>query len=288
MLTQAEIERKQDFVKKECFIKLQRQLAEGAEFFHTLFPNATIRAVLGEGEKSARAKSYLAYRIEQMEKTLISILDAATATDPYEALQTVSISGLQLTAGMTHQLIHTLASIINCGRNLQEADLIFLGEIGAALDISSGQVLHIIDQVQYESRKSFFEMIQKRLNEDQQDLCAILLLKAIRADERVHPAEFKYFENLSQLLNHDQARLEHVGISAETFDFGTAVTVPRDIATYIFQYLVEIVMCDRQYDPRESRFIQDVAQIFRFDKQQQDTIIQPVASALMTKADLFQ
>ncbi len=288
MLTQGEIEKEQNRLKKECTSLFKRQLDNGKDFFLTVFPNATIRAILDSGEKSAPAKPYVHFRIDKIQTAIESILNAATSVDPLSELQTVDMSGLKLTGKLAEQLVMTIVRIISCGRNLLENDFIFLGEVSAALDFPPGQVHHVIDQVQYESRKAFFASIQSQLNEDQRDLCAILLLTAIRADDSVHPAEFKYFENISQLLDYDQAHLEHVGVSTETFDFSSSVEMPHDISVYLFEYLVEIVMCDRKYDPKESHFIQNVANTFGFDKQQQDEIIQPVSAAVMIKADLFQ
>lgn len=288
MLTQIEIQKEQNRLRKECAALFESQLVNGRDFFLSLFPNATIRAVVTAGEKSASARRYINFRIERIQTVVASILEAATSQEPLSELQQIDMEGLQMPRSLSHHLLVTLIRIISCGRSLLEDDLVFLGEVCASLDFPPGEVYSIIDQIQYESRKSFFSELKLLLDEDQQDLCAILLLTAIQADDSIHPAEFKYFENISQLLGYDQARLEHIGVSAENFEFKTSVKLPDNISVYIFEYLVEIVMCDRKYDPKESRFIQDVAGAFGFDKQRQDDIIQPVASTLMIKADLFQ
>jgi len=285
---QGEIVKEQSRLKRECNTSVARQLDHGREFFLTLFPKATIRAGFEDASKSAAARDYLDFRINQIQNVIRSLLDAAMSADSLAELQSVNMAGFQLTTDLSDQLIRTLVEIFTCGRNLQESDFIFLGEVSAELNILPGQVHYLIDQVQFETRKAFFSAMLVHLNEDQRDLCAILLLKAIEADDKVHPAEFKYFENISQLLEHDQARLEHVGVSTGTFDFNTSIEIPDEISAYLFEYLIEIVMCDRKYDPKESRFIQDVAGIFGFDKQRQDEIIQPAAAALMIKAELFQ
>ena len=288
MLAQDDIKKEQRRLKEECISFFKQQLENGRDFFLSVFPNATIRAVLDAGEKSAPARPYVHYRIEKIQSAVEAILHSATSDDPLTELKKVDLENLQLTERLSERLIKALVHLISCGRNLLENDFIFLGEVSAALNFPPSQVHLVIDQVQYESRKAFFNSAQTRLDEDQRDLCAILLLTAIRADDSVHPAEFKYFENISQLLNYDQARLEHIGISTASFDFNSSVRIPHDIAVYLFEYLVEIVMCDRQYDPKESLFIQNVARTFGFDKRQQDDIIQPTAAALIIKADLFQ
>lgn len=275
-------------MKNDCTTFFDRLLDNGKDFFLSVFPNAIIRAVLDSGEKSAPARQYLNFRISGIQTAIQAVLEAASSDDPLEHLQVIDLEGLQMTIAMSRQLIETIIRIISCGRNLLENDYIFLGEVSAALDFPPGEVYSVIDQIQYETRKGCFAEMRTRLDEDQRDLCAILLLTAIRADDSVHPAEFKYFENISQLLDYDQARLEHIGIASETFDFNSSVNIPPEIAKYVFEYLIEIVMCDRKYAPEESSFIQDVAISFGFDKSQQDDIIKPVAAALMIKADLFQ
>lgn len=288
MYTPDEIQKEQRRLKMECITSFEEQLACGKAFFLSFFPNATIRAIVDNGEKSASAKSYLDYRIERIQAVIQQILEAAASRDPLAEFQKIDVSGIRLAEELSRKLLETLVRMVSFGRDLLEDDFIFLGEVCTALDFPMGKALHIVDQIQYDLKKAFFSTLSDRLDEDQQDLCAILMLTAIRADDVVHPAEFKYFENISQLLDHDQARLEHVGASTESFDFTRAVDLPHDISTCLFSYLVEIVMCDRKYDPKESEFIQDVAKVFGFDKQKQDSIIQPLAAALMIKDELFQ
>ena len=267
---------------------LNQQLENGKDFFLAVFPNATIKADFDSGEKSAEAEFVLNHRIETIQKAAHYILDASTAVDPMTEIQTVSMEGLKLTEEMSENIIQTIVKLFSYDHKLSEDDFLFLNEVSLALAFPSARVQYIIDQVQYECRKSFFNTIVNDLTEDQCDFCAILLFNAIQADDQIHPAEIKYFENISQLLNYDQARLENIEEAAAAFDFDISIQIPDEIAAYIFDYLVEIVMCDRNYDPKESDFIQNVARAFGFDKQKQDEFIQPIASALMIKADLFQ
>ncbi len=288
MLMEGDTLKEQKKLKRECISLLNQQLENGKDFFLAVFPNATIRADFDSGEKSAAAEIVLNHRIDMIRNAAHHILDVSTAVDPTTALQKVSIEGLKLTNEMSDNIIQTIVKVFSCDRKLTEVDFLFLNEVSLALAFPSARVQYIIDQVQYEYRKVFFNTIVDDLNDDQCDFCAILLFNAIQADDQIHPAEIKYFENISQLLNYDQARLEDIEEAAAAFNFDMPVQIPDEIAAYIFDYLVEIVMCDRKYDPKESDFIQNVAKTFSFDKQRQEEFIQPVASALMIKADLFQ
>jgi len=280
--------KEQKKLKRECISLLNQQLENGKDFFLAIFPNATIRADFDSGAKRAAAENVLSHRIDMIQNAAHHILDASTGEDPLTAIQAISIERLKLTAEMSENIIQTIVKIFSCDHKLTEIDFLFLNEVSLGLAFPSSRVQYIIDQVQYECRKSFFDTILDDLNDDQCDFCAILLFNAIQADDQIHPAEIKYFENISQLLNYDQARLESIEEAAANFDFDIPIQIPEEISAYIFDYLVEIVMCDRSYDPKESDFIQNVAIVFGFDKQQQDEFIQPVVSALVIKADLFQ
>ncbi|MCP4753541.1 MAG: TerB family tellurite resistance protein [Proteobacteria bacterium] len=289
VLTQSEISKIHQQIKKTCRQEISHALNEGRDFFNSIFPNAVIKAETVNGDKRSPSDRVLDHKIDRIEQWIDEVLDAAIESHGDDGDDSsFSFESIQIPRSLAEKLIETLLRIFACGRNFIDQDYFFISDVSQSLSLDPVEVYYIIEQVQYQIRKEFFESLLEYLDEEHCNLCAILLLKAIRADDRVHPAEIKYFENISQLLNNDQIRLEQVEEECNNFDFNLSIPISEELSVYMFKYLIEIVMCDRKYDPKESQFIQDVAKAFGFDKTRQDEIIQPIASTLMVKADLFQ
>jgi len=288
ILTQNEITKKQKQIKKDSLLEINQLLNSGIDFFNTIFPKATIKTRINNQTFGSPAEELLNFTIKNIQQWISNILDDVIDSYHLDDRPHPSMANIRLTHDINKVFLKALLRILACNRNLNDGDFLLIDEITQSMNVSKKDVLNIIEQAQYEIRKDFFQSLLEYLSEEQRNLCAILLLKAIRADDRVHPAEIKYFENISQLLKYDQIRLEQIEEEAKHFNFETTRLLNEELSIYMFEYLIEIVMCDRKYDPKESQFIHDVANSLGFNKTDQDKIIQPVATSLMVKADLFQ
>lgn len=288
ILTQGEITKKQQQIKKDSLLEINRLLNSGIDFFNTVFPQATIKTKIDNQAYGSSARDLLDFTIKKIQQWIENTLDCVIETYHLDDTPAMALSNIRLTHEINEIFLKALLRILACDKNLNDSDFLLIDEITNSMNITKKDVFNIIEQAQYEIRKDFFQSLLEYLSEEQRILCAILLLKAIRADDRVHPAEIKYFENISQLLKYDQIRLEQIEEEATDFNFESTNILNEELSVYMFEYLIEIVMCDRKYDPKESQFIHAVANSLGFNKTDQDKIIQPVAASLMVKADLFQ
>ncbi|MBU3914975.1 TerB family tellurite resistance protein [bacterium] len=288
ILTQNEITQKQQQLKRRGIKEISEMLVFGVDFFSCLFPNSNIK--IGNPGKSFKlpANTLLKHKTDQIKAWVSKVLEDGILINTNDEFNDSELSPVFFPSAISTKIIETLLRILTCKGDLSDSDYFFISNVTSAMSLDSCKVYGIIEQVQYESRRDIFQFIKSQLDEEQCDTCAILLLKAIRADNEVHPAEIKYFEIITDLLGNSQARLERIERDFYDFEKYLPITLSDNISQFMFKYLVEIVMCDKQYNSEESQFIQEIGQIFGFDKTRQDEIIQPVASALMVKSEFFQ
>jgi len=272
---------------KQCMEDIFPHLDSGKELFSTFFPGAEIAINHHRGRQKVEAQDVLEYKIHELKQWIHQVLEQAIQVSVAPEKEIIAPKSIQMPFSMAEKLIQTILKIFTCGRDIADHDYYFLADVTGALTMEGGIVLKIIDQTQYEIRKSFFSILLEYLDEQQCFHCAILLYQAIRADKQIHPAEFKYIENISQLLRNDQAKLEQVEATCRDEFFLPPIQLNEELSIYLFRYLIEIVMCDEDYNPQESEFVRRVALLFDFDKQRQDEVIQPVAATQMVKASLF-
>jgi len=284
VMSASDIEKGRSNAIKACKENISALLDVGRELFVSVFPVAKISP--GSGKKFDAHQVY-DYKMRQIKSwvnnTMHETLTLAQSPEPLEMMPTA----LPLPRAVAEEVIEAMIRVFTLGRDLTDNDYYYISDAASAMGLDASTVSKIIDQSQYKVRKAFFEELLEELDAEQCFGCAILLMKAIQADDAIHPAEFKYIENIAQLLENDQSEIERVERVCQDQETLPRVFLPHDLSEYMFKYLTEVVMCDGEYDARETAFIKEVGKAFGFDLSQQDEIIQPVAGALMVKAALF-
>jgi uncharacterized tellurite resistance protein B-like protein len=281
-LLRSQLQNKRQQLKKSCENKTALVLADSYNVFNCYYPDAVL---LANGEKLP-AQQYFEYRNNktiQWVETILNHSIKACNTDGEYDFQPESI---KVTENISKLVIDTVLKIFSYNRDLCDNDYYFISDICNAMGADPEVVGFIIEQSLSETRKKFFGMLVHFLTPEECLKCAILIYRAIKADNYVHPAEFKYFENISQLVRHDHQLLEQLKQRSQSQDI-IQLSINEEISKYIFKYLIEIVMCDGQFDSRESEYLKEIGSSFGLDNQQQDDIIQPVASLQMVQASLF-
>ncbi len=258
----------------------------GEELLLTLFPESTVRVEKNGKVSRWPTDSVIDFKYEKIISWTHRILDEAVNISKGKEYE-LPFDTPVLPLAIGEILLDSCLKLQTNGRDLTDLDYYFIGEIGTAVRMDNREVYARIEQTLYEVRKSIFGHLKPILSERQKSICAALLLKAIRADKVVHPAELKYFEIISDLLENNQAEIEQIEANTDKIEGDLSSAFPDDIAEFLFKYMVEIVMCDKHFDPDESQFIKDMGQSFNLDHQRQDEILQPIVAALMVKSDLF-
>ncbi len=226
-------------------------------------------------------------QFEMSKKWIDEVFNKAIQISICEKYKESPIEPILFIPKIAHRLIRDLLKILSEGGNLSDNGLLYIGDVGNALGLASQEIDISIEQVQYERRKEFTQRLLEYLTEEQSYWVALMLWKAIHIDEKVDYREYKYFENIIHLLNYEQKKLTSL---QENHQNPLKLPDPffdARLCVQIYRYIVEIVMIDEEYTPREAEFIQEIGNLFGYDKKQQDEIIQPVASAIMLRKSLF-
>lgn len=254
------------------------------DFIEHLFPNSEEVC-----EDKQDLNGLFLSRIEQTKSWIQKVYDSSLESYHSDNIDDlIQFEEINLPAKLSGRIISDLLKIFSTRLHLSENEILFLSEVGIALQMNPEDVDAQIEKSLYQMRRDFTELIKKFLNEDQRYWVALMLWKAVHADHKIHPKEYKYFENIAQILNYNLKRLTQ--LEHESDDIQGLPLPQLDIRFYrhIFRYIVEIVMIDGQFDPDESQFVQEMGRRFGYDKDQQDQIIQPVASTLMLRQTIFE
>lgn len=286
--TKSEIKKRQSQQIRDCIDRVYSAIDSGEELFHSFFPNASISIVQdSDSIQKIKATKLIDYKIKRIKEWIDWIFEIALEIYNNSEFEAPTLKVIHLPPSMSRSIVETLLKIFSTGRDLLDTDYYYISDVANALELESITVVRIIDQVQYENRMQFLGALLEYLDEEQCFQCATLLYKAIQADQQMHPAEFKYVENILQLLKNDQSKLDAVEELCKKDDNLPAVKLDDEIAEYLFKYLIEIIMCDEDYAHGESLFVTKVANLFSYDKERQDAVIQPAAASLMVKNSLF-
>ncbi len=271
-----------------CENQVDKLLQFGSDYFHTLFPNSSISSTNSGTQSKWPSYKMISFKESRIKQYVSDLLELSNRICEGEDEYVLPGESVSMPNEIKEIVLESCVRILIFGRDLTDVEYYFLDDIGKTLKIGTKEIYSVIEQALYEERKAIFMNLKKHLSNKQKEICGILLIKAIRADNKVHPAEIKYFEIVSDLLEYDQARLENLNQSFDTLEKDLPMSLTDEISEFLFKYLVEIVMCDKHFDPEESMFIKKIGAAFNMDQHQQDAILQPITAALMVKADLFQ
>jgi len=281
-LQRSQLQNKRQQLKKSCENKIALILADSYNVFNCYYPGAVLTA----NEEKLPAHQYFEYKNNKMIQWIETILTQVLKTCESEDDINFQPEPIKITENISKLMIGTVLKIFSYNRDLCDSDYYFISDISIAMGLDPETVGYIIEQSQSDTRKEFFKMLVQFLTPEECLKCAILIYRAIKADNYIHPAEFKYFENISQLVGHDHQLLEQLKHRSQSQD-EIRLSINEELSKYIFKYLIEIVMCDGQFDSRESAYLKGIGESFGLDYQQQDDIIQPMASLQMIHAALF-
>lgn len=268
---------------KNCLDFVSSQLCTGEEIFQSFFPNASLKV----NDSRIEMEQAFKFQKERSKNWIERVLKEGIQIVEHETYPTSPPEEISVAQSIASKLIQTLTEMFSYQREISSDDYYFINDITTAMGVEAESVNAIIETVLYKKRKFFFSLLHEYLSPNQLYKCALLIYHAIHVDNYVHPAEYKYFEHINQLLDNDLVKLERVRKEKASLPPDFKLVMDRELAEYLFKTLTEIVMCDDDFEARESAFIQQIAKVLRFDKAAQDEIIQPVASAQMVKSALF-
>ena len=283
LLPHSELHYRRRLFKRECEEEIFILLEDGNSSILAFLPKATVYM----GDKKLALDAVLARKSDSIKTWTSAVLDSAISICQSNTYPSRSPEAIMVSEQISRIIVRSLLNILSYNRSLTDKDYYFIGNVGSATGLPSEKVSVIIEQILYRIRKEFFQLLTRYLTVEDCHRCAVLLYKAIHADDFVHPAEYTYFENISQLVRNDQKALEKVKREGRVSSVHQDLSLNEEFSGYFYCYLVEVVMCNGQVDPKESAFVREVGNALGFDKKEQDAIIQPIALSMTAKAALF-
>lgn len=274
------LERLRDEWEHEIFLIQDLAL----DIVHALLPGAKLK----QGRSSIELEGELRRGLEEQQRWLRDIFDQSvyiSLTNQYSE-QNFPSPGLAKLVSL--RLLEGLLRILSEGTPITHEKLDFLNDVRLALELSGTEIDRLIEQREYQRRREFTAYLLKMLGEDQRYWVARMLWEAIHADHRVDHREYKYLENILQLIEHDPIRFQQLckedskDLQSPEPDFDGALRAE------VYRYIVEIVMIDEEYTEDEAAFVKSLGELLGYDARERDDIIQPVASALMIRKLHFQ
>lgn len=279
----------QEKIKLHCENELFKFFDASLEFTEILFPNASAIGSTIEGETSNPLSiSKIATRkIKRCKSWIKEVLEKAILVTTLENYENFDLKEINLPHEISLKISWSVLEILSCGYDLTDNGLLFLNDIKDLLGIDVDIINKQIDQILYKKRSTFTQTLISSLTEDQLFWVACMLWRAVHIDDNLHQKEYKYFQNIYQLLQHDQNKFDHLNDRYKKITPIIMDYFSYRFSSQIFKYIVEIVMADEEYTAEEAEFIKEMGKVFNFDKHTQDKIIQPIASALMLRSSLF-
>lgn len=186
-----------------------------------------------------------------------------------------SLTPLHVPSDLGEMIFRYILNICIVDRNLAPKEIHYLNDVGNALHLGAERKRKIFKQVIFQAKERFFHILAEQLNADERYWLAIMILKIIYADHHVHQKELPYFNNVVDLLADSDISISSVKQAATEKDleeFGN-VQMTEGLATWVLEYLLGIVMIDRDCAEDEVETIQNIANLLSYDNKKLEQLI---------------
>ena len=282
---QSEIQKEQrgliDGCKHDVFSKLDSCI----NIVETLAPTAVMKD--DQGKIKVLVSDVLKTKLPEFKEWIKEVLEAAYRLNPKSKIKSSWPNPIKLPSELSLTIIRAITAILSCSKDLEENDYYFISHVGKATNLEIKSCLTIIEQAQKRARTFFIDFLLDILTEKECFQCAVLFYQAIQADSLIHLAELKYMSDIHQLIDNDPVKLEVLEKESSSGSPLPDIKLNRELATQVFVILVEIVLCDQDFDPKESGFLNKIGHQFKLSPSHQEKIIQAVASLVLLKSVLF-
>lgn len=246
-------------------------------------------------QTAAKAKEAIQKRLESSAdldqanvlKWLDTVFETSIRLSKGESFEPSPPEPLTLPKEISAFAIQTIIRILTAVGEPQDEELYYLNDTGAALGIQPEEMRNLLDNEFEKLRLEFTKQLKQKANEKQLHWCALILLKIICVDGKIHPAEKKFFTIINELIKDSSFTLEMLKDKLNNITELPNLKMDDESARMMLKYVVTIAMCDGEYVGQESEFIKQTAESLGIEATQIDSILQPVASSFMVLESLF-
>lgn len=224
------------------------------------------------------------HRISPQEKVYVSTILKAFEDDPemqqtlHEILdlkQTASVTPLEVSTDFAEAIFRYILKVCLCDRNLAPQEIQYLHEVGSVLGIDTDKKRQIFKQNIFQAKQGFFEHLIDRLRENERYWLAVMILKIIYADHRLHQKELPYLNHIAELVDNSSEQIKAVKEDAAnlSFDQIEKVVLDQQLSGHILEYLLRIVMIDQEFTIDELHTIKTIAKLLGYDEKRLKKLI---------------
>jgi len=230
--------------------------------------------IVADGVIHDAEKKYLLPLIEQ------SLDDSDVLKEIFKILQDKKFPHLKkinIDSSVAERILRLILNICACDDDLHYKEVIFAKRVGSALGITRLRIHGLLDQTVFRLKTESFDKLLGGLDEDERYWLAVVILKVIFADEKVHIKEYLYFSDIYDLVKYEDTEMlfEKVkeGPNQLKLEELPPVDFGSELSLRILKYLLCVSMIDSFFDYREHLLIQKVAQILKCEDQLEDLIL---------------
>ncbi len=194
---------------------------------------------------------------------------------------------IQLPRKTAAAILIKVMDILAFNFEFQDSGFYYLNDLGIALDIDPSDIRKIVEMKLDHLRNDFTRLMLNELNQKQLNWCALIILKTILADGRVHPSEKVYFSVIERLIEGSRKTLLELKDVADKIDKIPPLEIDTRVKKMLLKHIVAIAMFDGEYVGLEAKFIKETSKALHVEESELETVIQPMASIFMVIQSLF-
>ncbi|MBF0237818.1 MAG: hypothetical protein HQM12_08950 [SAR324 cluster bacterium] len=180
------------------------------------------------------------------------------------------IENINIDPRMAEKVFKGVLEICACDHEISPSEIKYINQAGTALNIDMLRVHKLINSTLRKVKIEFFNQLLEELQPDEKRWLAIIILKCVYADGKVHYREIPYLNDVFELVDSDQQALSRIKQDAVDIPLNQLPKVyfDEEIKRDIMRYILEIVMGDEDLDESEELLIHGIADAIEFDREQ--------------------
>ncbi|MBF0278752.1 MAG: hypothetical protein HQM13_13210 [SAR324 cluster bacterium] len=228
-------------------------------------------------------------KIAPQEKSYVRAIKNAFADDPQmlsslnrilDTKKLAPASQIAVSAELAVAIFHYILKICLCDRNLAAKEIHYLHQVGNSLGIENEDKRQIFKQVIFQTKEGFFQNLREQLQQKEREWLAVMILKVIYADNRLHQKELPYLNHVADLVDNESERIKAIreDASKRSIEQMGKVQFEKKLSGRILEYLLRIVMSDQEFSPDEFQSIQLIARQLDYENKRLKKLIDLVKS----------
>ncbi|MDX2471974.1 MAG: hypothetical protein QNL04_15495 [SAR324 cluster bacterium] len=179
-------------------------------------------------------------------------------------------------------IFRIILKVISTDFVLCDKEVAFILQTARLLNLDQAKAKPIIDEIIEDMRFEYFLKLLESIKKEQREWLSAVIIKMIYADKKVTASERSYLNHITQLLDNDFNKLQHMKKSSGSdplpdISEHAFATTPRK---KVFRYLTEIALQGLEFEPQALKVGREAGNIMGLTPKEMDHITQEVLHIL--------